>query len=113
MDLGPSPCRCGTLSVMNAMKVMVVVVGLLLAAIPASAMTGLEFLTVYDDTDVDKLIAVLQPLVRQFVMEGYHSVPDWTHLSFMTHNLILERGYRDKDVAEIAREAAIANGMSK
>jgi hypothetical protein len=27
--------------------------------------------------------------------------------------LILEKGYRDKDIAEIAREAAIENGMSK
>ena len=27
--------------------------------------------------------------------------------------LILKKGYRDEDLAEIAREAAIANGMSK
>jgi len=26
--------------------------------------------------------------------------------------LILEKGYRDEDIPEIAREAAIANGMS-
>ena len=31
----------------------------------------------------------------------------------MAQKLILEKGYRDKDIAEIAREAAIANGMSK
>jgi hypothetical protein len=55
----------------------------------------------------------MRPLVRQFVMEGYHSVPDWIDLAVMAHKLILEKGYRDKDIAEIAREAAIANGMSK
>jgi AcrR family transcriptional regulator len=31
----------------------------------------------------------------------------------MVRALILEKGYRDEDIAEIAREAAIANGMSK
>jgi hypothetical protein len=31
----------------------------------------------------------------------------------MARALILEKGYRDEDIAEIAREAAIANGMSK
>ena len=55
----------------------------------------------------------MKPLVRQFVREGYHSVPDWADLGPMARALILEKGYRDKDIAEIAREAAIANGMSK
>jgi hypothetical protein len=41
------------------------------------------------------------------------AVPDWTDLGPMARALILEKGYRDKDIAEIAREAAIANGMSK
>jgi hypothetical protein len=27
--------------------------------------------------------------------------------------LILKKGYRDEDIVEIAREATIANGMSK
>lgn len=91
-----------------------VVVGLLFIATPASAMTGLEFLTVYDDREApDKEAAVMMPIVRQFAMEGYHSVPDWSPLDAMAHRLILEKGYRDKDIVEIAREAAIANGMSK
>ena len=91
------------------MKAMVVVVGLLLAATPAGAMTGLEFL----DKSASDHAAVLEPLVRQFVKEGYHNVPDWNYLAVMARALILEKGYRDKDIAEIAREAAIANGMSK
>jgi hypothetical protein len=45
-------------------------IGLLLAATPASAMTGQEFLVVYDDSDADKVAAALKPVVRQFVMEG-------------------------------------------
>jgi hypothetical protein len=97
---------------MAAMKAMVVVVGLLLAAAPASAMTGQEFLLAYDG-NTEAEVAVLKPLVRQFIREGYHSVPDWADLGPMARALILEKGYRDKDIAEIAREAAIANGMSK
>jgi hypothetical protein len=97
---------------MNATRAMVVVVGLLLAATPAGAMTGQEFLQVSDKSAVDEAV-VLKPLVRQFIREGYHSVPDWAELSEMVRALILEKGYRDEDIAEIAREAAIANGMSK
>jgi hypothetical protein len=101
---------CG--SVMNAMKAMVVVVALSLAATSARAMTGQEFLQAYDKGASDEA-AVLKPLVRQFVREGYHKVPDWADLGDMARALILEKGYRDGDIAEIAREAAIANGMSK
>lgn len=101
------------MSVMNAMKAMVVVVGLLLAVTPACAMTGQEFLQVYDDEDPGKEAAVMRPIVRQFVKEGYHSVPDWVPLGRMARTLILEKGYRDNDIVEIAREAAIKNGMSK
>ena len=71
------------------------------------------FLRVYDDENANDEAAVLEPLVRQFIREGYHSVPDWAHLGSIARALILEKGYRDKDIAEIAREAAIANGMSK
>jgi hypothetical protein len=94
------------------MKAIIVAVGLLLAATPACAMSGQEFLQVYDRSGSD-VADVLTPVVRQFVMEGYHSVPDWADLSFMARALILEKGYRDKDIVEIAREAAIKNGMSK
>jgi hypothetical protein len=94
-----------------SMKAMVVAVGLLLAATQAGAMTGLEFL--HADKSVEDKYAVMEPLVRQFVSEGYHNVPDWSYLAFYARALILEKGYRDKDIAEIAREAAIANGMSK
>ena len=97
---------------MNAMKAMVVVVGLLLAATPAAAMTGQEFLEAFDRGAPDEA-AVLKPLVRQFVRQGYRNVPDWVDLGDMARALILEKGYRDEDIAEIAREAAIANGMSK
>ena len=94
------------------MKAIVVAVGLLLAATPAGAMTGQEFLQVYDRSADDEAEA-LKPLVRQFVGEGYHSVPDWTELGDLARALILEKGYRDDDLVEIAREAAIKNGMSK
>jgi hypothetical protein len=98
---------------MNAMKAMVVVAGLLLAATPAAAMTGQQFLEVSDKSDPTDESGVLKPLVRQFVREGYHNVPDWIELAIAARELILKKGYRDEDIAEIAREAAIANGMSK
>jgi hypothetical protein len=97
---------------MSAMKAMVLAVGVLLAATPASAMSGLGFLEVYDRGATDRLV-VMAPLVRQFVREGYHNVPDWYELAEDARALILERGYRDEDIVEIAREAAIAHGMSK
>jgi hypothetical protein len=67
---------------MYAMKAMVVAVGLLLAATPAGAMTGLEFLQAFDKSASDQA-AALEPLVRQFVREGYHNVPDWSDLAVM------------------------------
>jgi hypothetical protein len=84
------------MNVTNAMKAMVVVVGLLLAATPAGAMTGQEFLRVDDSDNVNDEMAVLKPLVRQFVMEGYHNVHDWAHLASIARALILEKGYRDE-----------------
>jgi hypothetical protein len=86
---------------------------LLITAIPAGAMNGLEFLRVDDSPDATEEMAVMKPLVAKFVDQGYHNVPDWSELAYYTRKLILERGYRDKDVAEIAEEAAIANGMTK
>jgi hypothetical protein len=55
---------------------VIVAVGLLFAAIPANAMSGHDFLEA-SDKSVGEEAAVMQPLVRQFVKEGYHSVPDW------------------------------------
>jgi hypothetical protein len=95
------------------MKAMVLAVGLLLAATPAGAVTGLEFLQLRDNDQVSDEAAIMQPLVQQFLREGYSNVPDWGVLGVLTRALILKKGYRDKDVEEIAREAAIANGMSK
>jgi hypothetical protein len=52
------------------MKAMVVMVGLLLAGTPASAMTGQEFLQVSDKAGTD-VAAVMRPIVRQFVGEAF------------------------------------------
>ena len=41
----------------------------------------------------------LEPIVRQFVREGYHSVPDWAALGDMARALILKKGYRDKTLS--------------
>ena len=48
---------------MSAMKAMVVAVGLLLAATPAGAMTGLKFLQAFDKNGSD-LAAVMERPVR-------------------------------------------------
>jgi hypothetical protein len=97
---------------MSAMKAMVLAVGVLLAATPAGAMSGLEFLQAFDKSGADQA-AAMEPIVRQFVGECYHKVPDWAELGVMTRALILEKGYRDKEITDVAREAAIAHGMSK
>jgi predicted lipoprotein len=95
---------------MTQMKAMVLAV-LLLAVTPAGAMTGLEFLA-FDKSASDQA-AVMEPLVRQFVREGYHNVPDWSELAYMARALMLEKGYHDNNIAGIAKEAAITHGMSK
>jgi hypothetical protein len=97
---------------MSALKAAVVLIGLLLSATQAGAMSGLEFLETWDNNAVNKA-TITEPFVRQFVREGYHNVPSWANLGLLMYDLILEKGYRDKDIAEIAKEAAIANGMSK
>ena len=56
---------------------------------------------------------VMEPLVIKFVKEGYHNVPDNISLSVWSEELIRAKGYRDKDIEEIAEEAARAHGMSK
>jgi hypothetical protein len=55
----------------------------------------------------------MEPLVIKFVKEGYHNVPDNISLSVWSEELIRAKGYRDKDIEEIAEEAARAHGMSK
>ena len=72
-------------------------------------MTGQEFLRVIRPGAEDE---------RRFKparapSSGDHKIPDWADLGDLARALILEKGYRDEDIAEIAREAAIANGMSK
>ena len=94
------------------MKAIILAAAVLLAATAADAMSGLEFLQASDKSASAEADAML-PLVRRFVSEGYKHVPDWIALGRLTRELILEKGYRDQDIAEIAREAAIANGMSK
>jgi hypothetical protein len=98
---------------MRAVNAMAMVVALLLTATQTNAMSGHEYLKVYDDGSASDRAAVMEPLVRQFVKEGYHSVPDWPELNRITRALILKKGYGGKNIAEIAKEAAIAHGMSK
>jgi hypothetical protein len=64
----------------------------LLAATPASAIYGLEFLQA-DDKNIFDARDILQPVIRQFIQEGYHNVPDWLVLRDATRVLILEGGY--------------------
>jgi hypothetical protein len=102
------------LTLTNTMKAMAVVTNLLLVATSAGAVTGQEFLTMDDNYQtISDEAAVLKSCVRQFVKEGYHNVPDWGVLANRVRKLILQKGYRDQDISDIAREAAILLGMSK
>jgi hypothetical protein len=91
---------------------VVMAAGLLFAAAPAGAMTGLEFLEAKAHPD-SRFYAVMDSLVIRLVSEGYRNVPGWANLATIMEELILQKGYRDKDVAEIAEEAALAHGMRK
>jgi hypothetical protein len=84
---------------------------LLITAIPADAMTGLEFLQASNNVSAEA--AIMEQIIVKFISQGYRRVPDWAHLARITRELILEKGYRDKDIVEIAEEAAIADGMTK
>jgi hypothetical protein len=82
----------------------------------SEAMSGLEFLKIdssRDDKDIKKEVAVTKSFVVQFVAQGYRNIPDWALLANMMSELIRKNGYRDKDISEIAEEAAIAYGMRK
>ena len=74
---------------------IIAVAMMLMASGPAMAMTGQEFLQVYDDdatSNTSDYADSLKPLVRKFVAEGYKHVPDWSMLGELTHALILENG---------------------
>jgi hypothetical protein len=90
---------------------LIAALGLLIATTPVIAMTGLEFLQAGDDANAKAVI--MEPIVIKFISQGYRHVPDWAHLAQFTRELILEKGYRDRDIVEIAEEAAITHGMTK
>jgi hypothetical protein len=93
---------------------VVMVPGLLFAAAPAAAMTGLEYLQAQKEDPYHQAESALMTIfIIQFVDQGYRNVPDWASLGMYVEELIRQKGYRDKDLGEIAKEAAIAHGMRK
>jgi SpoVK/Ycf46/Vps4 family AAA+-type ATPase len=76
----------------------------------ASAMSALEFLRAETD---NKDAPVMKEIVIKLVAKGYKKVPDWARLSSITREKILEKGYTNQDIEEIAEEAALANGMTR
>jgi hypothetical protein len=80
-----------------------VLAGLLFAATPAAAMSGLEYLRAEQD---QYLVAyhAMKSLVTKFIDQGYRNVPSPGHLMIYSEELIRQKGYRDKDIAEIAEE---------
>ena len=76
----------------------------------ALAMTGVEFLRI-DGTPQES--ATLEPIVIEFVAQGYKKVPKWSRLSIKMADIIRERGLAKEDINKIAIDAAKELGMTK
>jgi hypothetical protein len=74
------------------------------------AMSGLDFIKIENSTLVRNEI---EPIVIQFVSDGFRNVPDWGQLSYDIRKLILKNGYGDQSLDIIAKEAALKSGMTK
>jgi hypothetical protein len=108
------PVRRDAVKIHEKIVAVVMASGLLFAAAPAAAMTGLEYLQAQEEYPYHQAEkALMTTLIIQFVDQGYRDVPDWATLGIYVEELIRQKGYRDKDIGEIAEEAALAHGMRK
>ncbi len=76
----------------------------------AHAMTGVEFLRVEGTSQEHN---TLEPIVIEFVAQGYKNVPSWSRLGTTMAELIRKNGWATDDINKIALEAAESLGMTK
>jgi len=77
---------------------------------PSSAMSALEFLRAETD---GKEAPIMKEIVIKLVAKDYKRVPDWARLSILAREKILEKGYINEDIEEVAEEAALGAGMTR
>ena len=75
----------------------------------ANAMTGTEFMG-YSILDQS---SILKPIIIKYISEGYKKVPDWYDLSKEIDIQIRRWGMGNKDLEDIALEAAKVRGMTQ
>ncbi len=83
---------------------------ILFSTTAAYAMTGVEFLRVEGTSQENDTI---EPIIIEFVAQGYKNVPSWSHLGTQMAELIRKYGWATNDINEIALEAAKSLGMTK
>lgn len=76
----------------------------------ANAMTGIEFMKLSSGSEEK---AALEPLVVEYVSQGYKNVPNWAELSRFVNDAIRKNGWGNKDLRDIAISAAKEKGMTK
>lgn len=76
----------------------------------ANAMTGLEFMKI---SSASEKRIVLEPVIIEYVSQGYKNVPDWSELSNKIEKAIRKNGWGNRDIHDIALDAAKAQGMTK
>jgi len=91
----------------NLMKLFIVVAAFFICT-TANAMTGLEFMryTLFEQADI------LKPIIISYVSQGYKQVPNWPTLASEIDVQIRRWGLGDKNIEDIALEAAKVKGMT-
>ena len=69
--------------------------------------TGIDF---YETEDLLQQREILQPIITEFIHQGFQNIPDWQELAAEMKRLIRKNGWRDRPVDQIAMDAARAVG---
>lgn len=73
--------------------------------------TGYEF---FEITDPFEIVEILQPIINEFVRQGYRNVPDCETLADEMREQIRKNGWGQKPVEEVAERVAMRGcGMGK
>lgn len=90
------------------MKVSIITIAILFYT-STYAMTGLEFM----QSSIREQNTVCDQLIIYYVSQGYQKVPDWIDLKMEIDNHIRRWGSGNKNIEDIAIEAAKAKGMTQ
>jgi len=71
--------------------------------------TGMDF---YETEDLLQQRDIIQPIITEFIRQGFQNIPDWHELAVEMKQMIRKNGWRDRPVDEIAEDAARAVGMN-